>query len=301
MKRPLVSVLFVAVSIVAALALMMGGGRTPAPRLPFNIEHELRKHRSGQVPVILYHGGPVMISGKSLYLIYYGAFTATQHSILDTFLQNLGGSGAFKVNSEYYNAQNVFIQNILNYSPAMDSYTDNYSSGTKLSGSFASTIVGRAISGGHLPVDANGIYILTISPDVSVPNSTWCAYHTHSTSIVSGTDIKYAVAPDPPPSFYSSCSGNVANYGDTTSPNGDIGMDVVADDLIHEISETVTDPDLSAWYTKNGAENGDLCNFVYGTTFLAPNGSHANHTFGNRNYLVQEIWDRVGSFCALSH
>ena len=67
-----------------------------------------------------------MISGKSLYVIYYGAFTATQHSILDTFLQNLGGSGAFSVNSEYYNAQNVFIQNILNYSPAMDSYTDNY-------------------------------------------------------------------------------------------------------------------------------------------------------------------------------
>jgi len=60
---------------------------------------------------------------------------------------------------------------------------------------------------------------------------------------------KYAVAPDPPPSLYSGCSGNVANYGDTTSPNGDIGMDAVADDLIHELSETTTDPDLSAWYT----------------------------------------------------
>ncbi len=51
-----------------------------------------------------------MISGKSLYVIYYGAFTATQHSILDTFLQNLGGSGAFNVNSEYYDAQNMFIR-----------------------------------------------------------------------------------------------------------------------------------------------------------------------------------------------
>ena len=35
-----------------------------------------------------------------------------------------------------------------------------------------------------------------------------------------------------------SCSGNMANFGDTTSPNGDIGMDAVADDLIHELSET---------------------------------------------------------------
>ncbi|HEV2728732.1 MAG TPA: hypothetical protein VGV15_01760 [Terriglobales bacterium] len=300
MKRLLSSTLSVLLCVVAALALM-ARSRTPASRLPFNTEHELRKHRPGQTPVILYHGGPVMISGKSLYVIYYGSFTATQHSILDTFLQNLGGSGAFNVNSEYYDAQNMFIQNILNYSPATDGYNDNYSLGTKLSGSFASTLVGNAISGGHLPADANGIYILTISPDVSIPKSTWCAYHTHSTGIVSGTDIKYAVAPDPPSSLYSGCSGNVANYGDTTSPNGDIGMDAVADDLIHEISETVTDPDLSAWYTKNGAENADLCNFVYGTTFLAPNGSHANHTFGNRNYLVQEIWERLGSFCALSH
>src|SRR5436305_1643121 len=177
MKRLLSSTLSVLLCVVAALALM-ARSRTPASRLPFNTEHELRKHRPRQTPVILYHGGPV---------------------------------------------------------------------------------------------------------------------------IVSGTDIKYAVAPDPPSSLYSGCSGNVANYGDTTSPNGDIGMDAVADDLIHEISETVTDPDLSAWYTKNGAENADLCNFVYGATFLAPNGSHANHTFGTRNYLVQEIWDRIGSFCALSH
>src|ERR1700752_3181663 len=44
-----------------------------------------------KTPVILYHGGPVMVAAKDLYVIYYGSFTATQHSILDTFLQNLGG------------------------------------------------------------------------------------------------------------------------------------------------------------------------------------------------------------------
>ena len=99
-----------------------------------------------------------------------------------------------------------------------------------------------------------------------------------------------------PQSLYSGCSGNVANFGDTTSPNGDIGMDAVADDLMHELAETSTDPDGSAWYTKNGEENADLCNFVYGATFPTANGSHANHVFGTRNYLVQTIWDRVGNF-----
>ena len=254
-----------------------------------------------KTPVILYHGGPVMVNPKDLYVIYYGNFTSTQHSILDNFLQNLGGSSAYNVNSEYSDASGNFIVNILNYSPTTNSFNDAYSLGKSLSSGFDTTIIHNAIANGHLPNDANGIYILTVSPDVSLPKSVWCAYHWHSTGIVSGEDIKYAVAPDPPQSLYSSCSGNVANFGDTTSPNGDIGMDAVADDLIHELSETVTDPDGSAWFTKSGQENGDLCNFVYGSTFLAPNGSHANHVFGTRNYLVQTIWDRVGSFCALSH
>src|SRR6185312_12841845 len=90
----------------------------------------------------------------------------------------------------------------------------------------------------------------------AMPKSVWCAYHTHSSGIVIGQDIKFAVAPDPPAgSLLASCSGNIANFGDTTSPNGDIGMDAVADDLIHELSETATDPDLNAWFTKNGQEN----------------------------------------------
>lgn len=254
-----------------------------------------------KTPVILYHGGPVLTNPKDLYVVYYGSFTTTQHAILDNFLQNLGGSGAFNVNSEYTDGSGNAVANILNYSPTTNSFNDSYSLGKSLSGAFDTTIIHNAIANGHLPTDVNGIYILTVSPDVSLPRSVWCAYHTHSTSIVTGEDIKYAVAPDPPQSLLASCSGNVANFGDATSPNGDIGMDAVADDLIHELSETSSDPDLNAWFTKSGAENGDLCNFVYGTTFLAPNGSHANHVFGTRNYLVQTIWDRAGSFCALSH
>ncbi len=86
-----------------------------------------------------------------------------------------------------------------------------------------------------------------------LPNSVWCAYHSNSGVIVAGEDIKYALAADPPASILSSCSGNIATYHDKTSPNGDIGMDEVVDSLIHEFSETVTDPDGTAWYTAGGA------------------------------------------------
>jgi hypothetical protein len=67
---------------------------------------------------------------------------------------------------------------------------------------------------------------------------------------------------------------------------------------MHELSETVTDPDISAWYTQNGAEVGDLCNYVYetsthqsvytvqrtvnGTTYTA----HANAFLNGHDFLT---------------
>ena len=290
------------VMLCCAAVAMAQSGDSQRQRLPHQLNEQLNRQNPRRTQTILYHGGPVMAASTNLYVVYYGAFTANQHTILDTFLGNLGGTGAYNVNTEYSDAAGQFVQNVLNYTPAADSYDDAYSEGSSLSGSFPVSILHNAVAGGHLPSDVNGIYILTVSPDVKLPKSVWCAYHTHSSAIVTGVDIKYALAADPPASILSSCSGNLATFHDTTSPNGDIGMDEVVDSLIHEISETVTDPDINAWYTSGGEEVGDLCNFVYGTTFLAPNGSHANHTFGGLNYLAQEIWSMESPVgCVLSH
>lgn len=289
---------------VVCCSLFASAQTTDAPkgRLPYQLDQQLKAQASQKPPTILYHGGPVMVAATNLYIVYYGSFSAKQHTILDTFLQNVGGTGAFNVNTEYYNKQMQHVQNILNYRPALDSYDDAYSLGKTLSGNFDTKILHNAVAAGHLPADVNGIYILTVSPDVKLPNNVWCAYHSNTNAIVSGSDIKYTLAADPPQSILSSCSGNIANYHDKTSPNGDIGMDEVVDSLIHELSETVTDPNGTAWFTSNGSENGDLCNFVYGKTFLAANGSHANHVFGSRNYLAQEIWSRANPVaCVLSH
>ena len=118
----------------------------------------------------------------------------------------------------------------------------------------------------------------------------YCAYHKKSTTIVSGHTIHYALAPEPN-SKCTVCDGNFA-LGESKTPNGDPGADEIVDSLMHEISETVTDPDLNAWYAPSGAENGDLCNYVYGTaTFPSPTtGATANASWGGYSYLIQLIW-----------
>jgi hypothetical protein len=295
------------VKAILALVLISGvltlvSARDNSKRLPFDRERANAEKKTA--PQILYHGGPVMLGTNNVYVVYYGSFTGTATSIIDNFLENLGGSGAFNVNTTYYDAQGEHISGLLSYSPGTNSYTDGYSQGHRVRNTFPTTELQAVLKAGHLPTDANGIYILITSPDVNVPSGFYCGYHTHS--IVSGADIKYAVIPEPSAPNYQFCSGNLETFGDTTSPNDDIGADSVTDTAMHEISETVTDPDLNAWFTQNGLEVGDLCNFNYGTTFIAPNGSHANHVFGSginsRDYLVQTIWENSGKgFCALSY
>lgn len=294
MKRLLLCLMLA--TIVPALVLAQRPNDGDA-RQPFDPKAKKPAPTSG--PQILYHGGPVMTgAGNHIYVIYYGDFPTSRANIIDTFLENLGGSGAYNVNTTYSDAQGS-IQNLLAYHPASDSYNDTNSLGSKLGSSFAVPLLQSAFSGNHLPVDSNGIYLEIISPEVSVSSGNYCGYHTHSSAVVPGVDIKYAVIPDPGPKHYA-CSGNVAVYRDATSPNGDIGADSVCDTAIHEISETVTDPDLNAWFGPHG-EVGDLCSFNYGTTNISTNGSHYNQIFGGREYLVQTIWENKGNgFCAQS-
>jgi hypothetical protein len=287
------------VLVLTSGLLSLVSARDNSKRLPYDREREnARKKAQSQ---ILYHGGPVMLGTNHVYVVYYGSFTVAATSIINNFLENLGGSGAFNVNTTYYNAQGEHISGLLSYSPTTNSYTDDYSQGHRVHNGFPATELLGVLQAGHLPTDASGIYVLITSPDVIVPSGFYCGFHTHSTSIIRGTDIKYAVIPEPRAPNYERCSGNVETFNDTTSPNDDIGADSVTDTAMHEISETVTDPDLNAWFTNNGLEVADLCNFVYGRTFLAPNGSHANHVFGSRDYLVQTIWENSRSgFCALT-
>jgi len=91
------------------------------------------------------------------------------------------------------------------------------------------------------------------------------------------------------------------------TPNGDMGADTMTDDIMHELSETVTDPDLNAWYTQSGAENADLCNYVYetpATPILIGQGSggatfHYNVTLSGRPVPDSLLWKNSGAgFCA---
>jgi hypothetical protein len=268
---------------------------------------------------ILYHNGPVMQS-PSVYLIYYGNFPATTQPIINNFLTDLNGNvDPYLVNTTYYDNKNGPVLPFYTFAAPINPsaantwdalghvYWDNYSQGTQLGSNSIPAILTHALA--SKAADVNGVYMVITAPDVKISGfcSSFCAYHTDGA--VNGAHVRYALIPDPTQKC-SGCNGGIAVYGDTATPNLDLGADTMTDDIMHELSETVTDPDLNAWYTQSGAENGDLCNYVYATAAnpiqtgsKTVNGVqytyHKNFTLNGHDYLVQFIWKNTGAgYCA---
>ncbi|MDQ6703049.1 MAG: hypothetical protein M3Z96_08110 [Pseudomonadota bacterium] len=116
----------------------------------------------------------------------------------------------------------------------------------------------------------------------------YCAYHSN---IGTSPPIIYANMP----------FGNlsVCQVAGTPSPNAPhASADAVMSIASHEISESITDPFGTAWFDSSGEENGDICNFIYGTntwTSLALND--ANQQWNGNFYELQEEFNQHAGGC----
>ncbi len=242
---------------------------------------------------ISYHGGPVLTTGVNVYLIWYGNWSGnTANAILPTLVSGLSGSPYYNINNTYYDGTNTKVPNLVTLAGQT---TDAYSQGSSnLSDSAISAIVANAISGG-LPSDPNGLYFVLTSVDVTKSGflTSYCGWHTHGT--IGGADIKYSFVGNPG-------SNGACSVQTSVSPNGNPGADAMASVMAHELEETATDPDLSAWWDSRGYENADKCAWTFGTTYTVSNGSKANMNLGGLNFLIQRNWvNASGGYCSLSY
>ena len=271
-----------------------GENRPDAPLVHGQVSEEAgRPARPKKGNGINYHGGPLILGTTNVYYIWYGNWSGTAQTILTDLANNIGGSPYFNINTTYYNGSNVHVSNSVHYA---GSSTDPYSHGTTLSDSSVQAVVSAAISGGGLPQDTNGVYFVLTSADVNESSgfcTQYCGWHTHGT--IFGSDIKYAFVGNP-----ERCPSACTNG--TGAPNGDVGADGAASIIAHELEESVTDPDLNAWYDTRGEENADKCAWTFGTTYDVGGGVLANVHLGTRDYLIQRNWvNASGGYCSMSY
>jgi hypothetical protein len=261
-------------------------------------------------PQISYHGG-ALIGTPTIYYIWYGNWNQTNGSdtpagqqILRDFARTIGNSAYFNINTTY-SAGGTTITGNVNFGGEA---TDTGSQGTRLTDGKVGSVVVGALNSGALPYDPNGVYFVLSSSNVSESSgfcSVYCGWHsagTISSGTYGGQRVRY--------SFVGNANRCLnACAAQTTSPNGNAGVDGMVSIIAHELEEATTDPDPhSGWADINGSENADKCAWTFGQNlFTLSNGAVYNMTLGSgttmmRNYLIQRNlkYSSAGSTCNVS-
>ena len=256
---------------------------------------------------ILYHGGPIIQKTFRMYLIWYGVWSASDRAILTDFLDYEGGSGYYNINTLYtQTSPAASVSNKLSDSNPQ-AFDPNYTFGKNLTQSTVEAVISRAINVTHeLPADTNGLYLVFSDQTVGASDgfcNVFCGYHSFSSFISAGKTLKYSFIPNP-----AHCAAGVATCATTNtsvSPNGNPAVDAMVSVVAHEVEETVTDPQLNAWFDASGEENADKCAYNYGPTYPAPGGGIANIHLGARDFLIQRNWrpdgDQNTNRCFISY
>lgn len=273
---------------------------------------------------LLYHGGPVQHGAQNEYSIFWApaghSFPSSYTSGLSTWWSNVQKddykpSNVFAVNQQYYDfsgpgSSKAFVPyGITKKSQTIDTHaypasgcSDGVAGHTVcLSDAQIQAEISRLIASKGWATGLFTQFYVFLPQNVGecfgsgAPcfNTNYCAYHNWNGSYL------YAVEPYV---FQSSgCDANLffgLGYANLSPIDPEVGV------LSHEISETMTDPQLNAWYDSSGNEIGDKCAYTYGpggygsSSGLPNNGNgFYNQTINGGQYLMQQEFSNRDANC----
>jgi hypothetical protein len=262
---------------------------------------------SGGNTGIFYHGGPVLLTGTKVVAVYWASSPiynggpaagtgngSADGSLVGFFLNHLGGSPYFNINSSYTDGTSAHIANSVTYTRYWANDVNVPVDGQNVSDANMVAMLQSGFTSGALTYDPNTLYAIFTAGTVNLGGgfgTQYCAYHTHATVNVpalGSRTILYAAMP------YDAAYPGACSNG-TASPNGDLGADAEVNTLAHETEETTTDMLGTAWFDRRGYENADKCAWTWGSTYTTSNGGTANMNLGGKDFLVQRNWVNSGS------
>ena len=169
---------------------------------------------------------------------------------------------------------------------------------TQVSDANVTTAINAAITAGYVPSASAAatagyqpiyIYIGSSSTRLSSGFGTqYCGWHSYGTMTSSTTKVPFIAIQDFTSTYLTACTSSLIY---SLSPNSDPYVDATASILVHEIDESLSDPDVkTGWFDGRGAENADKCAWTFGTTATAPNGAKSNYVANGKSYLIQRNW-----------
>lgn len=272
-------------------------------------------------PALLYNGGPVMITATT-YAIFWAPTTlqngkstslpASYQNIQTDFLKAYPGHGISNNNTQYYMTTGSGTSQIKSYVKNVGTFGGSYldTSAYPSSDCYDSVTPGNCLSDTQIQAEVQKVmalkgwtgglthifFVYTTNGEGSCAGfgcayTDYCAYHGYFLS--GSTPVLYGNEP------YAAAGYCQAG----TSPNGDAAGDAAASITSHELTESITDPELNAWYSSAGEEIGDLCAWNYGVnTWVSgkanefwPNFYKGTNLFGTSFELQQEYNNHTAS------
>lgn len=238
---------------------------------------------SGATGALVYHGGPVMTTATA-YAIFWApaklqdgqptSLPTSYQNIQTALLQAYPGHGIDSNNTQYYMTTGSLFFRFTSFVQGMGGFGGSYVDTSAYPASGCSDYItpGNCLTDAQIQEEVTKVmalkgwtgglnhifFVYTSTGEGSCASfgcayTDYCAYHGYFTqgsqTVVYGNE-PYAAAPY--------CQGG-------TSPNGDAAGDSAASITSHELTESITDPELNAWYSASGEEIGDLCAWNYGT------------------------------------
>jgi hypothetical protein len=320
------ALLALAAGAAQAVIVTRGHHRVSYERLPGKALGATPSARSQARPALSkaplkYHGGSVMPSNTN-YVIYWdpsggAAFPAGYEAGINRYFEALSHDSGGLLNADsvlaQYGDENGASASYNSHFGGFYNDTDPYPAngctaaptcltGAQLEAELATFVQSRA-----LPADLQHEYFLLtpkgvencetaegLSCSAGAGNKSYCAFHSF-VELGKGAVLVFAVDP------YVS---GLKCADEKNLPNGNPSDETIAGGLAHEHSESVTDPQLNAWYDSKGNEVADKCRTgeaesEYGLPLgTAPDGSDYNEVIDGALYWYQQVWSNEVTACA---
>jgi PKD repeat protein len=278
-----------------------------------------------------YHNGALVIGPHTTHVVYWeppgSTVTANYHTLIERYLTDVAAdsgraTNVYATDTQYDDSTNTFIQYQQTFAGALTDtnafpatvagcpLTDGTRTvGNCLTETQEATELDNFIQANSLPRGLDHIYFLVLPDSVETcyDDFSWCGnilepvakrYCAYHSSFNIGGHGLTLWANQPYIGFASNhCNSGVAS----ARPNGDL-TDHELNVLSHEHNETITDPTGGGWFDVDGSgENGDKCNFDFGTKIASNGNGDYNQLINHNPYEVQQEWSNAITGCALNY
>lgn len=252
-----------------------------------------------------WQGGAVLTGTVPVYFEIAGNISLSTATLLGDFVESVGGTAYGDILRAYSGSNGTPTGSFHLAGVSYDTPTTNVGATQAAEATFVANLIGN----GALPDDPSGIYVMLAGSNVTTSDASNNRCGHHSFIVRNGKSYAYAVI-SAGQFFPNSNLCGFFRSATVTTPNNDLVGDNMASNFAHELFETVSNPFGGGWRAtavetnpSSYVEDGDLCNFLLGTSLQTSGGVAFNLTTSKRRYLVQEMWvptNEVLGVCAMS-